>query len=344
MPARIDFAAVRDQASFSTILDRYGIAHESRRRQISVLCPFHKDTRPSLSVNLDAKVFNCFACDAEGDILDFVAKMEKVSIVDGTKLVADWFGIPIEAPSSARNCARKSARSKGGVATPLPERRSNPTASFDAIDKANKPRPYELPLDVEHEYLAKRGLTTELIETFGLGYCDRGFLHGRVAIPLHSPRGVLIGYAGRWASDALPGRTQKYLLPPGFKKRSVLFNYHRAAGGRHLVIVEGYWSVFRLHALSMPSVALMGRTLSEEQHELLRYSRAQLITVLLDGDEPGRSATEKIVPRLAGKFFVRAPHLPHGEAPDTVAQDLLINAVRHGENLAALMSKRDRSA
>src|SRR5262245_5570956 len=37
----------------------------SRRRGL-VRCPFHRDRTPSLSVDLDAAIFNCFGCGAHG--------------------------------------------------------------------------------------------------------------------------------------------------------------------------------------------------------------------------------------------------------------------------------------
>jgi putative DNA primase/helicase len=38
------------------------------------LCPFHEDRNPSLSVNLVTGLFNCFGCDAKGDVFDFYKK------------------------------------------------------------------------------------------------------------------------------------------------------------------------------------------------------------------------------------------------------------------------------
>ena len=58
------------------------------------------------------------------------------------------------------------------------------------------------------------------------------------------------------------------------------------------MLVEGYWSVFRLHALDVPAIALMGRTLSAEQETLLLDSGVRMLDFLmLDGDRPGREAT-----------------------------------------------------
>ncbi len=79
----MDFALIRERADFTTILAHYGIAPACLQGQISVLCPFHDDRQPSLSVNLERKLFHCFACQAKGDIFDFVAKIERVSLPAG---------------------------------------------------------------------------------------------------------------------------------------------------------------------------------------------------------------------------------------------------------------------
>jgi len=184
-------------------------------------------------------------------------------------------------------------------------------------------------LDPTHRYLFDRGLTPELIQVFGLGYCAQGRLRGRVCIPIHSPDGTqILGYCGRWANDEVPDGIPRYLMPHGFKKSVLLFNYHRVLGAQHLVIVEGYWSVFRLHALNVPAVALMGTSLSDLQMDLLRQSEARRFTLLLDADRAGRTATADLLPRLSSLFFVRSPAIPDHESPDTIPEDPLLEAVR----------------
>ncbi len=107
-----------------------------------------------------------------------------------------------------------------------------------------------------------------------------------------------------------------------------MFNYHRVVDARHLVIVEGYWSVFRLHALNVPAVALMGTSLSDPQMDLLQQSEARQFTLLLDADRAGRTATANMLPRLSSLFFVRTPAIPDNESPDTLQEDLLLEAVQ----------------
>ena len=80
------------------------------------------------------------------------------------------------------------------------------------------------------------------------------------------------------------------------------------------MLVEGYWSAFRLHALGVPVAALMGSSVSEEQLALLRERGTRYVTALWDGDDAGRKARERALPALADAFFVRAPLLPEGRS------------------------------
>ena len=62
------------------------------------LCPFHADTKPSCSIHLERKVFHCFGCGAKGSVLDFVARIENVSIAEAAARVEEICGLRNEAP------------------------------------------------------------------------------------------------------------------------------------------------------------------------------------------------------------------------------------------------------
>ena len=204
----------------------------------------------------------------------------------------------------------------------------SPSPSLDKDAPGNRPLRVRLSLDPTHPYLSSRGMTAELVKTFGLGYCDTGIMACRICIPIHDETGTLVAYAGRWPDDDVPDGELRYKLPRGFRKSEVLFNLHRVAGRAHLVLVEGFWSVFRLHGLGVPAVALMGTALSKRQEELLVESGADRITVLCDADEAGAHARENITSRLARSVFVRAPALPDGTSPDSVGEEVLCEMLR----------------
>jgi DNA primase len=71
-----------------------------------------------------------------------------------------------------------------------------------------------------------------------------------------------------------------------------------------------------------------GFDLSPNQEELLVRSGVRFLTLLLDGDVPGRQATKELLLRLGKCLFVRAAALPDGEAPDTVSEALLAEVLR----------------
>jgi DNA primase len=99
---RIDFKSLKRAARFERVLAYYGIELSGKRgAQRKALCPFHRDTRPSLNVNLEMKVFNCFACGNGGDIVKFVAQKEYPSnpeghLIEAAEKLAEICGIRIE--------------------------------------------------------------------------------------------------------------------------------------------------------------------------------------------------------------------------------------------------------
>jgi len=187
-------------------------------------------------------------------------------------------------------------------------------------EPVNAPLTFELKLDPTHPYLTERGLSPAIVAAFGLGYCNRGLMAGRICIPIHNEQGELVAYAGRWPGEAVPDGQERYKLPAKFQKSAVLFNLHRVSDTEHVVLVEGYWSAIRLHALGLPVVALMGWSASADQIALLRDRGTRFITLLLDGDDAGRRGRERVLPDLAASFFARAPLLPDGQKPDTLGE------------------------
>jgi DNA primase len=99
-----------------------------------------------------------------------------------------------------------------------------------------------------------------LRDVFGVGFCQKGSMQGRVCVPIHNAQGNLVGYAGRWIGEpeTLPKGEEKWKLPAGFHKSLELFNLHRVRRCRQLVVVEGFFDAIRLHGLRIGAVALMG--------------------------------------------------------------------------------------
>src|SRR5256886_8515086 len=52
-------------------------------------CPFHKETKPSFSVNPAKDIFYCFGCQKGGSVFNFVMEIERVTFPEAIKIVAD---------------------------------------------------------------------------------------------------------------------------------------------------------------------------------------------------------------------------------------------------------------
>lgn len=327
----IDFAFVKEHASFARVLDHYGLQIVGRGAQRAVLCPFHRETKPSCKVHLKKGVFHCFGCETAGNLLDFVAKLDDGDLRSAAIKIAEICGIALAPPG--RRADKPPREPQDGHKRPGTKPSSAPQtrarrAAASTDEPINPPLTFTLKLDPTHPYLAERGLSAEVVNEFGLGYCSRGVMGGRICVPLHNERGELIGYAGRWPGDPVPDDQERYLLPAKFRKRLALYNLHRVHDAEHVVLVEGYFSAVRIHILGFPVAALMGWSVSPEQIALLVHSGTRFVTLLLDGDEAGRRAREKVLPELASAFFVRAPVLPEGEKPDTLLEAELRKLVR----------------
>ena len=97
------------------------------------------------------------------------------------------------------------------------------------------------------------------------------------------------------------------------------------------MVVEGFFDAIRLHGLRIPAVALMGASVSVRQLELLAHANARHVTVMLDGDEPGRAAAEEVAGAIGNFAWSRIVHLPIGAEPDTIDPAQLERLLGRGE-------------
>lgn len=347
----VDFKTVREHLSFRDVLIHYNIEEHGHGDQIKIICPFHNDHKPSCGVNHEKQVYNCFACDAGGNALDFVAHMEGLEPSNTTELrkaamfAANTFGIDeaLERPSNGRVKAKSKVGGKAPVrakSKPAKAKADKPVAANDREEtagvqkKSNQPLTFTLKLDHKHPYIEARGYKKKLIKKFGIGFSDKGMMKGRICFPIHNEKGELIAYSGRWADEDLPEDVPRYLLPKGFEKSKVLYNLHRVLEKAQetnldtVVIVEGFWSVLRLHSEGIPCVSTFGDSVSDAQAELLVEHGVKNVILIYDGDEGGRIGTQSSLPILAEKLFVKTVALEDGIKPDTMSDDILATLPR----------------
>ena len=102
------FEAVKQSVSTRDAAAFYGI--EVKRNGMAC-CPFHDDKNPSMKVD---QRFHCFGCGADGDVIDFTAKLFDLSPKEAAEKLAQDFGLiyDSQAPPRRRYVRQKNEAQK----------------------------------------------------------------------------------------------------------------------------------------------------------------------------------------------------------------------------------------
>lgn len=155
------------------ILDKFSIQLEGQRlrkngQELTALCPFHQDTRPSFSLNVEQGVYNCFSCGAKGRIWDIIAAYTTLTAEEARKACSNH--LPIEAHTHKPTFTKKKpARDRNRYLTePERDMLTSYSEGFHAIlmgeDILGAPN-----IARRQKYLQGRGISHEAVEHFKLG-------------------------------------------------------------------------------------------------------------------------------------------------------------------------------
>lgn len=328
----IDFKAIKEAVTVEQVLDHYGILanmRETNPDSLTGCCPFHNgQISTHFRVSRSKRCWNCFCeCKIGGNVIDFVRHKEKVTPYEAGCLIIKWFKLSDDLvfKNNTKDSSAPTIEKKEEEETSVPV-----AAPIEESSEPNLPLQFSLKnLDPAHPYLTDRGLTAATVETFGLGYCSKGILTGRVAIPIQNGASELVAYAGRWPGEP-PDDKPKYQLPKGFKKSAEVFNLHRAASAESdspLIMVEGFFDCMKVWQAGFPRVvALMGSSLSPSQEGQIvsLLNKSDHIALMFDPDPAGLSIRQQALERFSTRAYVRVVELKdYGKQPDQLSEDQL---------------------
>lgn len=238
-------------------LRRKGINPEKRFRCLN---PTHFDRNPSMGYDNRRHKVHCFACGADYDLFDLLMLDEDLPTVkDALARASQLFGrgdVSVSAPNQVP--AMPYSRKEGTAMTEKPNM-DYLQSCFDQRKKTS--------------YFAQRGLSSETVERFRLGYdptndcvvlpCDGGIVRRSV-------------------------REKQYLNEKG--RPSPLFQSRLLAGEDPVFLVEGTFDALSCEELGFRACALNGAGNREKVAELLRtLPKHALIALLPDNDQAGDS-------------------------------------------------------
>ena len=239
------------------ILGDHGL-HYPNRGQISFNCPVCDEERNkhNLEINYINNVYKCWSCgDSEGTHGSLGKLFDKF----GNRKLKKLYNIL--RPDEVENIVKK----KKPKVT-LPE---NFTLFKDS------PNVYPVRRQA-YNYLKSRGITDEIIEKFGIGFCDRGSHMGRIVIPSYNKKGTLNYYVGRsWD----PNSRAKYRNPEA-EKDQIIFWEDLIDWNKDIYLVEG---AFDGMFLDNP-VVMLGKHMSELLFETIYNNAKGNVIICLDGD------------------------------------------------------------
>jgi DNA primase len=331
---------IRQVSSIVEIASQYTTLKKRGRKHVG-LCPFHSEKTPSFTVDEDKQLFHCFGCGVGGDVFSLLMEKENLAFPDALKYLAEKYHIP------------------------LPQQRLNPQV-LKLEEKLFKINEMALAFFRKNlfntqeglaalEYLKKRKLSEEIIQTLKVGYAMNAWgsllaafkeknvsaallekaglvlpgkkkdeyydrFRGRVIFPIFSLTGKIVAFGGRTVADAEP----KYLNSPDtplYSKGKLLYGLNfskdaiRDAG--EVVLVEGYTDYASLFQAGVANVvASLGTALTPQQvAQAARFAPRMIINY--DGDTAGRNACARAIPLCLEKGMnVQALILPEGLDPD----------------------------
>src|SRR5436189_3180876 len=91
----VDFKTVKAAITMEQVLQHYDLLDRFKRSgdSLSGPCPIHKGSNPTqFRVSISKNIWNCFSeCKHGGNVLDFIVKMEKVSVHAAALKAIEWF-------------------------------------------------------------------------------------------------------------------------------------------------------------------------------------------------------------------------------------------------------------
>jgi len=89
------FSQINDMVSIVDIWNEFGDG-QSLNKNNKIICPFHNDSDPSLSFNIEENYFHCFGCGVGGGPIEMVKLTRNVEALEAAKKISNIYGIEVD--------------------------------------------------------------------------------------------------------------------------------------------------------------------------------------------------------------------------------------------------------
>lgn len=247
----------------------------------------HDDKEPSLHVNLEKEVFNCFSCGFSGKLSKLFRK----------------FGIELVEIKLDRQPI-KIAKLKNKLLN---------IQNKDVI---------EIPKDAELYLGDFKGIRAETLKKFGAFITTHFGLSDYLSFPIRQFGRIQFIVARHHSADPKDYGEQKYIIrPTGANVSKILYPIDQVIGNKSIILVEGIFDMLNMHQAGYTNtVCIFGvQNFKKEKLKLIDMFNFNTVYVMMDGDNPGRQAALKIAEMLETiNVEVKIPKIPEGKDPGSL--------------------------
>ena len=317
---------VKDKADIVDVISEH-IVLKKKGKEFVGICPFHDDSKPSMTVSPAKQFYYCFSCGAGGNSIKFLMEFTRNNFTDVVLSLAkknDINVINVDGPQQEIYKKQLSRREELYKILRV-------TKEWFKSQLNNS-----LGKEAHHYLTSQRNLNIKNINDFELGYAPNSWndlfnylskvekfplklilsaglvvskdnadkvydrFRNRLIVPIFDMQGRVVAFGGR----SLDGQEPKYLNSPEtevFEKGKMLFAFDKASSNIRkrdkAVVVEGYFDVISLHSKGITnSVASLGTALNKYQiSQLCRCTDSKNIIINFDSDNAGRLATKRVI-------------------------------------------------
>ncbi|MDR1488576.1 MAG: toprim domain-containing protein [Holosporales bacterium] len=310
--------AIRSRVSIAEIIGK-DVSLKRKGREFVGNCPFHNEKTGSFFVNDEKGKYYCFGCGAHGDIFSYIMQSKGHSFKQVLEVLADMTGVKLPKYELKQNNEKH-----------FKQMREYNVFFKDELSRSN----------VVKEYCDIRGIHSDLIEKFSIGYCPENSskitkeiskFKGRIIFPIFNNNGTsVIGFGGRSLQEGIQPKYINSSESEDFQKKEILYGYHIASKNisknePSYIVVEGYMDVITMHKFGFnTTVGSMGTSFTSDQlFRLWKYCDEPILC--FDGDTAGCNAMvraafltlEYISPGKTLKFC----NLPKNNDPDSYLKE-----------------------
>jgi DNA primase len=315
---REEIERIKREISVQRLAEARGIKLRRSGKELIGLCPFHRDTNPSLNIDPKKNEWHCKgACSEGGDVIKWVMRAQGISFRHALEMLRRDLPLTLASPGPP---PKKTTVPK---LPPLIQQTNDDKKLLEIVVSYYHKTLKETP--EAQQYLVKRGLqSAEMVEHFRLGYSNRtlGYhmpasnrlagaeqrgrltelgiyrksghehLSGSLVIPILNLSGELVQMYGRKINDNLRAGTDYHLYLPGGMRG--VWNEQALIASKEIIVCEALIDALTFWCAGYRNVtAIYGvNNFTDELRTAFQQHGTKRIYLAYDPDAAGERAAQ----------------------------------------------------